>query len=180
MGSYEESVMVPGVSSTMTSTPVARFKGADVATLLADDLSLDLVVGQRHRGRQDIGHDGIPEAVHGSGEYLFRAPLQAVIAAYFELPHAALEVGLVLFFYRFDEITLCFFGREIGDFLQFFLLRADKLVGLLFRRLHVRLFLRERFGFRLKVRLPLVEKLFFTHKALLRLLQVLLPPLEFR
>src|SRR3989338_8000424 len=157
--------MVPGVSSTMTSTPVARSN----ARMLRPSF---LIVGKRDGRRQNVGYDGITEAVYGGDEYFVGAVFEFFVARNLKLAHTALDVALVLLFDRFEEVGLRFFCREARDFLQFHLLGLAKLVEFGFRSRNLLVFLHQVLLFEVEVGLALVEELFFAHQTFLPLLEV--------
>ncbi len=128
-GSKLERMMAPGVSSTISSTPVGDLERADVTALAADDPTLQVVARQiddRHRG-----FDGVlgGAALDGFGDDLLRARRRRLarfgLEALDEVGRVAPRVGLDLLEQQLARLV----GRQAGDALQLALPLGDELLG---------------------------------------------------
>jgi hypothetical protein len=123
---------VSGVSSMITSTPVAVSKGADVPSFAPDDPPLHLVARQRHCRHRGLGRVFRRDALRRHRD----DPAGLAIGA---LPRLVLDVarqrqrgaaGLV--FHPLQELLACIGRRQAGDLLQLGQLLRRETCGLLF------------------------------------------------
>ena len=122
-------MIAPGVSSTISSTPVACLERADVAALAADDASLEVVARQiDHRHRRLDGVLG-GAALDGVGDDLLRADgggfARLGLEALDEIGGVAARVAFDLF----EEQLAGLVGGEAGHPLQLAMPLGDELVG---------------------------------------------------
>ena len=175
MGSKPESTTASGVSSMMTSIPVACSKARmfrPSRPMMRPFISSD---GQRHHGDGGLGRVVGGDALDGEGDDLLGLALGVAARLLLDLADALRGVGAGRLLHVVHQLAARLVGAEAGERLQPVLHLGEARAQLLLAGLHPLLAARERLGALVLLLLLLVED---GELAVQRLLALLQPPLE--